>query len=256
MPCKQQSIAISLVDHTLGKAFDSQRNNKDIFRKDLRGMQSAKEMLSSDQANFHMNPWDSSTFEQLSVPIPNDIPASTMSSFLSQLTVVPTSSSSHFHVRTNATSTATGLTSLNDVTIAHFSTTTAIMTATTTQVSATRTATMNAPKYQLDECEATQTQHKTRSPSILHPAKKAADYATQRNPLLYFVPNDPAITLSGILLPHDFECPAITTTKNANFSLQLIVELFHRNQTSRSSQFQASSDCCVHSKGFNCPNHC
>ena len=108
------------------------------------------EMLSSDQANFHTNPWkseinDSSTFERLSVPIPNDIPASTMSSFLSQLTIVPISSFSHFHVSTNATSTATGLTSLNGVTITHVSTTTATTTVTMTQVPATRSATMNAP---------------------------------------------------------------------------------------------------------------
>ncbi len=74
-----------------------------------------------------------------------------MSSFLSQLTVVPTSSFSHFHVPTNATSSATGLTSLNDVTIAHVSPTTATTTATKTQFPATRTATMNMPKYQLDK---------------------------------------------------------------------------------------------------------
>jgi hypothetical protein len=45
-------IVIFLIDRTLGKAFDSQRNNKDIFRKDLRGMQRAKEMLSSNQASI------------------------------------------------------------------------------------------------------------------------------------------------------------------------------------------------------------
>jgi hypothetical protein len=45
-------IVIFLIDHTLGKAFDSQRNNEDIFRKDLRGMQRAKEMVSSDQASI------------------------------------------------------------------------------------------------------------------------------------------------------------------------------------------------------------
>ena len=128
-------ITIFLIDHTLGKAFSSQCNNKDIFwKQNSRGMQRAKEMLSSNQANFHRNPRkseinDSSTFEWLSVPIPNDIPASTMGSFLSQLTVVPTSSSLHFHVPMNATSTATGLTSLNDVTIAHVSATAATTTA-------------------------------------------------------------------------------------------------------------------------------
>jgi hypothetical protein len=130
-------IAIFLIDRTLGKAFDSQRNNEDVFRKDLRGMQHAKEMLSSNRANFYTNPRKSETndsfpFKQLSVPIQNDIPASTTSSFLSQLTAVPTSSFSHFHVPTNATSTTAGLTSLNDVTIAHVSATTATTTATNT----------------------------------------------------------------------------------------------------------------------------
>jgi hypothetical protein len=53
----------------------------------------------------------------------------------------------------NATSTATGITSLNDVTIAQVSATTATTTVTMTQVPAT--ATTNAPKYQIDKCEAT-----------------------------------------------------------------------------------------------------
>jgi hypothetical protein len=35
-------IANFLIDSTLGKAFDSQRNNEDVFRKDSRGMQRAK----------------------------------------------------------------------------------------------------------------------------------------------------------------------------------------------------------------------
>jgi hypothetical protein len=240
-------IAIILIDRTLGKAFDSQCNNKDIFRKELRGMQRAKEILSSDRAKFYTNPRksetnNSSAFKRLSVPILNDVPASTMSRILSQLTVVstssfshfhvptltvvPTSSFSHFHIPTNATSTATGLTSLNDVTIAHVSATTATTeTATKTQVPATQTATTNVPKYQLDKCKATRTQHKTRSPSILHPAKKAANYATQKNLLLFFVRNDAAITISSLLLPRYFERPAITTAMNASFSLQLIVEL-------------------------------
>jgi hypothetical protein len=257
-------IAIFLFDRTLGKAFDSQRSNKDIFRKDLRGMQRAKEMLSSDQANFSTNPQKSETnnrsaFERFSVPISNGGPASTISSFLSQLMVVPTSSFSHFHVPTNATNTATGLTSLNDVTIAHFSATTATTTATMTQVPAT--ATTNAPKYQLKKCKATQAQLKTMSPSILHPANSTANHVTSRSPfllydednseitttpslllpfnqdnsaimtathaqnlLLFLVRNDPAITISSLLLPHGFARPAITTAMNGDFSLQLIVE--------------------------------
>ena len=102
------------------QALDSQRNNKDIFQNDSREMQRAKEMLWSDHSNFctiylKSETNDRSAFERFSVPVPNDVPASTMSSFLSQLTVVPTSIFSHFHLPMNATSTATGLTSLNDV---------------------------------------------------------------------------------------------------------------------------------------------
>jgi hypothetical protein len=82
---------------------------------------------------------------------------------------------------------------LNDVTIAHVSATTATKTATMTQVPATRTATTNAPKYQINKCKATQIHHKKRSPSILHPTKKAANYATQRIFLLFFVRNGLAI---------------------------------------------------------------
>jgi hypothetical protein len=74
-------IAVFLFDCTLGKAIDSQCNNRHIYGKDLRGMQRAKEMLWSNQANFYMNPLTSQTsdgfaFKQSSVPISNDVPAS------------------------------------------------------------------------------------------------------------------------------------------------------------------------------------
>ena len=74
-------IAIFLFDRTLGKAIDPQRNNEDFIRRHSRGMQHAKEMLWRDQANFYRNPLKSATsdgfaFEQSSVPIPNDVPAS------------------------------------------------------------------------------------------------------------------------------------------------------------------------------------
>jgi hypothetical protein len=45
-----------------------------------------------------------------------------------------------------------------------------------------------------------------------------------QNLLLFFVRNDPAITISSLLLPHDFARPATTTAINGNFSLQLIVK--------------------------------
>jgi hypothetical protein len=101
-----------------------------------------------------------SSFLQLpnhSAPIPHDSPASFMSIFLSQLMVEPTSNFLHFHVPMNATNTAAGLrihydshqTSLNDVTIAHVSATTATMTATMRNVFTTRNATTKALQYQL-----------------------------------------------------------------------------------------------------------
>ncbi len=119
-------IAIFLTDGTLGKAFDSQHNNKDIFQNDSRWKQHAKEMLRNNHANFctiplksEINDSPASTIEQLSVwdngpaiatssflqlpndspakqpPNPHDNPASFMSIFLSQLTIVPTSSFLH-----------------------------------------------------------------------------------------------------------------------------------------------------------------
>ena len=95
-----------------------------------------------------------------------------------------------------------------------------------TQVPATRSATTNVTKYQLDKCKATRTQNKTRSLSILHPAKKAANYATPRNLLLIFIHIDPAITISSLLLPCNFARPAIAAATNGNFSLQVIVKSF------------------------------
>ncbi len=185
-------------------------------------------MLSSDQLNFYTNPRksetnDSSPFDRFSVPIPNDVPASTMSSFLSQLMVVPTSSFLHFHVPTNEQVRLPGLTSLNGVTITHVSATTATTTATMSQVPAT--ATTNVPKHQIDKCKATRTQHKTRSPSILHPTKKLTNNA-YLNLLLPFNQDKSAITIPILLLHCNSRRPAITTTTNATFSLQLIVESF------------------------------
>jgi hypothetical protein len=191
----------------MGKAFDSQRNNKDIFRNDSRGKERAKEMLWNDHANFCTIPLKSETndttshtgieplslssfsdkttglfqsmdyvptfptgIEPLSLSsslnetnglsqnedsVPNDFPAITTSSFLQR------------YVPMNAT-------------IAHVSATAATTNATMTQVPATRSATTNAPKYQIDKCKATQAQNKMMSLSILHPAKTMANYAIPR----------------------------------------------------------------------------
>jgi hypothetical protein len=59
-------IAIFFIDSTLGKAFDSQCNNKDIFQNDSRGKQCAKEMLRSDHANFCTFPLKSETNDTMS----------------------------------------------------------------------------------------------------------------------------------------------------------------------------------------------
>jgi hypothetical protein len=108
--------------------------------------------------------------------VPNNFPAITTSSFLQRYVPMNT-------------------------TIAHVSATTATTNSTMTQVPATRSATTNAPKYQLNKCKATQAQNKMMSLSILHPAKMTANYAIPKCLLLFFVRNDPAITISSLLLP-------------------------------------------------------
>ncbi len=153
-------------------------------------MQRAKEMLWSGHSNFctislKSETNDRSAFKRFSVPIPNDVPASTMSSFLSRLTVLPTSSFLHFHVPTNghflsmnhvpkdfpAVTTSSFLQRYVLTTaLQALSATTVTTTATMTQVPAT--AIMNAPKYQIDKCKATRSQHKKRSPSICIPPKR------------------------------------------------------------------------------------
>jgi hypothetical protein len=87
--------------------------------------------------------------------------------------------------------------SLNDVTAPQaFSAMTAKTNATMTQDLARTTAITKTIQNKLLE-------------SILHPAKKAANYATPRNLLLFFVCNDPAITVSSLLLPCNFTCPVL-----------------------------------------------
>ena len=68
-----------------------------------------------------------------------------------------------------------------------------------THVHTTRSATTNALKYQPNKCKATQAQHNTMSPSILHHTNTADNHATPRNYLLFIVQNDLAITISSSL---------------------------------------------------------
>jgi hypothetical protein len=250
-------IPIFLIDSTLGKEFNSQCNNKDIFRNNSRGKQRAKEMLRSDHANFCTIPLKSKTNNTTShTGIKHSLRSLGLSGFSNKTTglfqsmdYVPTFSTGIEPLSRSSSSNKTNGLSQNkdsvpndfpaittssvlqryvpmNATIAHVSTTTATTNATMTQVPVTRSATTNAPKYQLKKCKATQAQNKMMSPSILHPAKTTANYAIPKYLLLFFVQNNPAITISSLLLPPVRDDPAITTATNVDFSLQLIVESF------------------------------
>jgi hypothetical protein len=204
-------IAIFLIDGTLGKAFDSQSNNKDIFQKDSRGMQRVKEMLWSDQANFYMNPLksetnDSSTFEQFSVSVPNDAPAFMQLCVPNDITAITTSSFKQLNVPMIAT--LIDLSTCNNSLSFYFDTITATLTAKSTHVSATLTAQMNS--------------------SVLNPATHATSLFLLRvkdnseimtpSLLLPFNQNNSAImtaTHASLLLPFNQDNPAITTVPHA-----------------------------------------
>ncbi len=80
-------IAIFLIDSTLGKAFNSQCNNKDIFQNDLRGKQRAKEMLRNNHANFYTIPLKSETHDTMShTEIEPPLRSLGLSSFLDKTT--------------------------------------------------------------------------------------------------------------------------------------------------------------------------
>ncbi len=154
-------IAIFFIDRTLGKALDSQRNNKDIFRKDLRGMQSVKEMLSSDRANFYTNPQktgtnDTSTFDRFSVFVPNDVSAFIQISVTNDIPATTTSSFKQLNVPTIAT--LIDLWTCDNSLSFHFNTITATSTAKLTLISATTTAQMNSSIF-----ESSDTRNKTLS---------------------------------------------------------------------------------------------
>ena len=142
----------------------TQVNDEGISQQD--SLQSMKEVPHFDQAYFFTIPLkyetqnDSHAFEQLSVPIPNDVPASTMNSCLSQLRmVVPTSSFLLFHFSTNATGTVLHsrftITSadpnLHGITTAHVFNTFATTTATMNHVPTIRSATTKCHNSSLVE---------------------------------------------------------------------------------------------------------
>jgi hypothetical protein len=140
-------IAIFLIDGALGKAFDSQRNNKDIFQNDSRRKLCAKEMLRSNQANFYTNPLksetnDGSTFKQFSVSVPNDGFVFMQLTVPNDITAITTSSFKQLNVPTIAT--LIDLWTCNNSLSFYFDTSTATSTAKSTHVSATSTAQMNS----------------------------------------------------------------------------------------------------------------
>jgi len=135
-------IAIFLNDHKLGKAFDSQCNNEDIFRKDLRGMQSVKEMLSSDQENFYTYPLKSETntrsnFERFSVSVRNDVSSFMQISVPNDILSITTSNFKQLNVPTIAT--LIDLRTCDNSLFFYFDTITATSTAKLTYVSASTT---------------------------------------------------------------------------------------------------------------------
>ena len=179
-------IAIFLIDGTLGKAFDSQCNNKDIFQNDSRGKQCAKEMLWNNHATFCMIPLKSetndgpaSTIKQLSVPY--DIPAITTPSF-KQLNVPTIATLIDPRTCDNSLS-------------FYFNIITATSTARSTFVSATTTAQMNS--------------------SVLNPATHATSLFLLRDE------DNSEIMTSSLLLPFNQDNSAIMTATHAT-SLSLL----------------------------------
>jgi hypothetical protein len=185
-------IVIFLFDRSLGKAFDSQRNNEDIFRKDLRGMQRAKDMLSSNQANFSTNPRksetiDRSAFERFSVPIPNDVSAFMQLSVPYDIRAITTPSFKQLNVPTIATL-IDPRTCDNSLSF-YFNIITATLTARSTFISATTTAQMNS--------------------SVLNPATHATSLFLLRDE------DNSEIMTPNLLLPFNQDNPAITTVTHA-----------------------------------------
>jgi hypothetical protein len=193
-------IAIILFT-TFGQAFNSQCNNKDIFRYDSRGKQRAKEMLHSDQGNFYTNPLksetnNSSAFEQLFAPIPHDGPA-------------------HFKQLSVPTTTAfTGLQSiLNDV----------------TEISIWHQAFDNTlsrhPIMNVSNITSVPTLNALLTLSYLHPASGMTAHidATPTSLLLLHIKDFPVITATthdpSLLLPLCQDNSAIMTTTHANLLL-------------------------------------
>jgi hypothetical protein len=140
-------IVIFLIDGTLGKAFDSQRNNKYICQNGSRGKPCAKEMLRSNHANFctislNSETNDGSTFEQFSVSVPNDGPAFMQLSVPNDITAIITSSFKQRNVPMIAT--LIDLWTCDNSLSFYFNTITATLTAKSTHLSATSTAQMNS----------------------------------------------------------------------------------------------------------------
>jgi hypothetical protein len=189
-------ITIFLIDSTLGKAFDSQSNNKDIFQKDSRGMQCAKEMLWSHQANFYTNPLksetnDSSTFERFSVSVPNDGPAFMQLSVPNDITAITTSSFKQLNVPTIAK--LIDLWTCDNSLSVYFDTITATSNAKSTHILATLTVLINS--------------------SVLNPATHATSLFLLRNK------DNSEIMTQSLLLPFNQDNSAIMTATHASLLL-------------------------------------
>ena len=175
-------IVVFLFDHTLGKTINTQCNNRHIYEKDLKGMQHVKQMLWSDQANLYTNPLTSRTSDGIAFK-QSSVPISNgvPASIIKQHSV-PNDGPAHFK-----------------------------------QLSVPTKSLTTTSRNLLLLCNKDNSE--IMNPCLLHPAKCAANHAIPRNLLLLYVRNGPAIIIPSLLLPRDFERPAIMT-----ISLQLIVE--------------------------------
>ncbi len=153
-------------------------------------------MLRSDQSNFYMNPLksetnDGSTFEQFSVSVSNDGPASMQLSVPNDITAITTSSFRQLNVPTIAT--LIDLWMCNNSLSFYFDTVTATSTAKSTHVSATSTSQMNS--------------------SVLNPVTHATSLFLLCNK------DNSEIMTPSLLLPFNQDNSAIMTGTHANLFL-------------------------------------
>ena len=237
-------IAIFLIDHTLGKAFDSQSSNKDSFQKDSRGMQRAKEMLLSDQANFYTNPLKSETNDRSNLI--NSLSQSQMMSlpscsFLSQII----SLQSQLQVSSSLMSQQ-----LQHLLIFGLRTIPCLSTSILSPLLSLQNWLTSQQLWQHKWTQLFWIQLHTQQISFCFTTKTTQKLWLQVSCCLLIRTTQ---QLRWLLRHRIFALCLNWLSNYDNYPRTESLAVFH---SKRSSQFQASSDCCVHLKGFDCPNKC